>query len=93
MKGLLLMFGETKKMIEKGELFHVVGVNCPSFCDQAYIRDRDIKVSAEYTKQEAVALFLSEYREWLRPDEKNLVRVLETKAAIFREVVYAKETN
>ena len=48
----------------------------PGFCDQAYLRDRDLVVQAS-SKEEAIGLFIAHYREyWLRPEEFKFVQVL-----------------
>jgi hypothetical protein len=54
-----------------------VGVYLPSFCDQAYIRDRDLVIEAENEK-EAISQWCVRMKNWIREDEKHLVKVLET---------------
>ena len=53
----------------------LVGVHCPNFCDQPYIRDRDSVHEAE-TEAEAIRLWIEEHKHWIRTDEKHLVQVL-----------------
>ena len=51
----------------------IVGVDAPTFCDQAYIRDRDEKIQAE-NAQAAIKIWLENHKLWIRPDEVHLVK-------------------
>jgi hypothetical protein len=54
-----------------------VGVVCPEYCDQAYIRDRDMIVFA-VSEEHAISQFIHQYKDnWLKPEEYKLVKVLD----------------
>lgn len=52
---------------------YLVGVDAPTFCDQAYIRDRDEKIQAENASA-AIKIWLENHKHWIRPDEIHLVK-------------------
>lgn len=54
----------------------LVGVVVPDFCDQAYLRDRDLKIHAQ-DESAAIQKFIEEYKGyWLRPEEFKFVRII-----------------
>ena len=56
----------------------LVGVVKPDFCDQRYLRDRDAVVPLYIgeTDQDAINLWCTEMKNWIRADEKYLVKVI-----------------
>lgn len=53
----------------------LVGVDCPEYCDQRQIRDRDAVIEAN-SEKEAISLWIEKRKLWIRDDEKHLVKVL-----------------
>lgn len=67
-----------------GKRSYVVGVVCPEFVDQGYIRDRDLRCWAVDDK-DAINQFYEERKTWLRDDEKKLVKILSIDGVPFVE--------
>lgn len=56
----------------------LVGVIKEDFCDQDYLRDRDLVVPLYEgeTETDAIRLWMEEHKHWIRADEKKYVNVI-----------------
>lgn len=60
------------------EYQYLVGVHYPDFADQDYLRDRDEWIVSE-SAGGAIKIWLVVHKNWIRPEERKMVKVFESK--------------
>ena len=60
------------------EYQYLVGVHYPDFADQPYLRDKEEWYHAA-TPGEAIKCWLVDHKNWIRPEERRMVKVFDSK--------------